>query len=82
MPSRLTQLLQLLEEAKMKGDTDQVGILEQELFTMKEKKQEGGGNRGGFVGADSGQRGPDSAGSRVFGETPGTDPEARELADF
>lgn len=42
MPSRLTQLLQLLEEAKMKGDTDQVGILEQELFTMKDKKQEGG----------------------------------------
>jgi len=42
MPSRLTQLLQLLEEAKMKGDTDKVGILEQELFIMKDKKQEGG----------------------------------------
>ena len=42
MPSRLKQLLQLLEEAKIKGDTDQVGILEQELFTMKDKKQEGG----------------------------------------
>jgi len=41
MPSRLKQLLQLLEEAKIKGDTDQVGILEQELFTMKDKKEGG-----------------------------------------
>ena len=34
MPSRLKQLLQLLEEAKVKGDTDQVGILEQELWLL------------------------------------------------
>jgi hypothetical protein len=42
MPSRYCQLLQLLEEAKVKGDVDQVDILEQELYTMKNKKQEGG----------------------------------------
>jgi hypothetical protein len=42
MPSRLTQLLQLLEEAKIKGDIDKVTEVEQELFTMKDKKQEGG----------------------------------------
>jgi hypothetical protein len=42
MPSRYSQLLQLLEEAKVKGDVDQVDILEQELYTMKNKKQEGG----------------------------------------
>ena len=41
MPSRITQLLQLLEEAKMKGDVDQVDILEQELYTMKNKKEGG-----------------------------------------
>ena len=41
MPSRYTQLLQLLEEAKMKGDTDKVDILEQELYTMKNKKEGG-----------------------------------------
>jgi len=51
MPSRITQLLQLLEEAKMKGDVDQVDILEQELYTMKNKK-EGGEIRvksGGYI---------------------------------
>ena len=42
MSSRYTQLLQLLEEAKMKGDVDKVDILEQELYTMKNKKREGG----------------------------------------
>jgi len=42
MPSRVKQLLHLLEEAKMNGDVDQVDILEQELYTMKNKKQEGG----------------------------------------
>jgi len=40
MPSRITQLLQLLEEAKRKGDTDQIQIIEQELFLMR--KAEGG----------------------------------------
>ena len=42
MPSRLTQLLQLLEEAKIKGDIDKVTEVEQELFIMKDNKQEGG----------------------------------------
>jgi hypothetical protein len=41
MASRYTQLLQLLEEAKVKGDVDQVDILEQELYTMKNKKEGG-----------------------------------------
>jgi len=41
MPSRVTQLMQLLEEAKRKGDTDQVQILEQELFLMKQKADGG-----------------------------------------
>jgi len=41
MPSRYTQLLQLLEEAKMKGDTDQISVIEQELYTMKNKKEGG-----------------------------------------
>jgi len=48
MPSRYTQLLQLLEEAKIKGDTDQVDILEQELYTMKNK------NEGGEIKVKSG----------------------------
>jgi len=51
MASRYTQLLQLLEEAKVKGDTDQVDILEQELYTMK-NKNEGGEIRvksGGYI---------------------------------
>jgi hypothetical protein len=52
MASRYTQLLQLLEEAKVKGDTDQVDILEQELYTMK-NKNEGGEIKvksGGYIG--------------------------------
>ena len=52
MVSRYTQLLQLLEEAKVKGDTDQVDILEQELYTMK-NKNEGGEIKvksGGYIG--------------------------------
>jgi hypothetical protein len=48
MASRYTQLLQLLEEAKVKGDTDQVDILEQELYTMKNK------NEGGEIKVKSG----------------------------
>ena len=48
MPSRYTQLLQLLEEAKVKGDVDQVDILEQELYTMKNK------NEGGEIKVKSG----------------------------
>jgi hypothetical protein len=48
MASRYTQLLQLLEEAKIKGDTDQVDILEQELYTMKNK------NEGGEIKVKSG----------------------------
>jgi hypothetical protein len=39
MASRYTQLLQLLEEAKVKGDVDKVDILEQELYTMKNKNK-------------------------------------------
>jgi U3 small nucleolar ribonucleoprotein component len=48
MASRYTQLLQLLEDAKIKGDTDQVDILEQELYTMKNK------NKGGEIKVKSG----------------------------
>jgi hypothetical protein len=48
MASRYTQLLQLLEEAKVKGDVDQVDILEQELYTMKNK------NEGGEIKVKSG----------------------------
>ena len=48
MASRYTQLLQLLEEAKIKGDVDQVDILEQELYTMKNK------NEGGEIKVKSG----------------------------
>ena len=48
MASRYIQLLQLLEEAKVKGDVDQVDILEQELYTMKNK------NEGGEIKVKSG----------------------------
>ena len=40
MPSRYQQLLQLLEEAKEKGDSDKVKEIESDLF--KEKRAKGG----------------------------------------
>ena len=40
MPSRVTQLLQLLEEAKEKGDADKVKEIKSDLF--KEKRAKGG----------------------------------------
>ena len=40
MPSRVAQLMALLEEAKEKGDTDKVKEIESDLF--KEKRAEGG----------------------------------------
>ena len=40
MPSRYQQLLQLLEEAKEKGDSDKVKEIESALF--KEKRAKGG----------------------------------------
>jgi hypothetical protein len=41
MPSRISQLLVLLEEAKEKGDTDKVKEIESDLF--KERKMKAGG---------------------------------------
>ncbi len=35
MPSRLRQLMQQLEDAKRKGDTDKIDIIQQELFILK-----------------------------------------------
>ena len=35
MPSRLRQLMQQLEDAKRKGDTDKIDILQQELFILR-----------------------------------------------
>tara|TARA_R100000664_G_scaffold19376_1_gene28532 strand:+ start:120 stop:302 length:183 start_codon:yes stop_codon:yes gene_type:complete len=40
MPSRVAQLMALLEEAKEKGDTDKVKEIESDLF--KEKRAKGG----------------------------------------
>jgi hypothetical protein len=40
MPSRYSQLLALLEEAKEKGDADKVREIESDLF--KEKRAKGG----------------------------------------
>jgi len=40
MPSRYSQLLALLEEAKEKGDADKVKEIESDLF--KEKRAKGG----------------------------------------
>ena len=40
MPSRVSQLMALLEEAKEKGDTDKVKEIESDLF--KEKRAKGG----------------------------------------
>ena len=40
MSSRVTQLMQLLEEAKEKGDTDKVKEIESDLF--KERRAKGG----------------------------------------
>ena len=40
MPSRVAQLMALLEEAKEKGDTDKVKEIESYLF--KEKRAKGG----------------------------------------
>ena len=37
MPSRVTQLLQLLEEAKEKGDADKVKEIESDLFERRAK---------------------------------------------
>jgi hypothetical protein len=45
--SRITQLLQLLEEAQMKGDQDKVDIIRAELNTMKKAD-------GGRIGYESG----------------------------
>ena len=41
MPSRISQLLALLEEAKEKGDADKVKEIESDLF--KERKMKAGG---------------------------------------
>jgi len=35
MPSRLRQLMQQLEDAKRKGDTDKIDIIQQELFILR-----------------------------------------------
>ena len=39
MPSRVAQLMALLEEAKEKGDTDKVKEIESDLFKEKKSKR-------------------------------------------
>jgi len=39
----MTQLMQLLEEARDKGDTDKIREIESEMFLMKKDKKNDGG---------------------------------------